>query len=79
MLELLASGLEIEHLLATPAFAAQLPAPPAAPLHLATDDELTQLGTLQTNAAALAVVRRPPETALPPNCPPPACCWPSTT
>ena len=69
MLELLASGLEIEHLLATPAFAAQLPAPPAAPLHPATDEELTQLGTLQTNAAALAVVRRPPEIALPPALP----------
>ncbi|WP_223649780.1 TrmH family RNA methyltransferase [Hymenobacter psoromatis] len=69
VLELLTSSLEVEHLLATPAFVAQLPAPPAAPLHLATDEELTQLGTLQTNAAALAVVRRPPEVALPPQLP----------
>lgn len=69
MLELLASGLEVEHLLATAAFAAHLPASPAFPLHLATEDELTQLGTLQTNAAALAVVRRPPAPALPPQLP----------
>ena len=69
MLELLGSGLEVEHLLATPAFAAQLPAPPAAPLHLATEEDLAQLGTLQTNAAALAVVRRPPASALPPRLP----------
>ncbi len=65
MLELLGSGLEIEHLLATPAFAGQLPPPPGLPVQLATEDELTQLGTLQTNAAALAVVRRPAEIPLP--------------
>ncbi|MGI4739739.1 MAG: TrmH family RNA methyltransferase [Janthinobacterium lividum] len=69
VLELLGSGLEIEHLLATPAFAQHLPAAPGWPLHLATEDELTQLGTLQTNAAALAVVRRPPTPALPPQLP----------
>ncbi|WP_460583393.1 TrmH family RNA methyltransferase [Hymenobacter arcticus] len=65
VLELLGSGLEIEHLLVTPAFAGQLPPTPGLPVQLATEDELTQLGTLQTNAAALAVVRRPPEIPLP--------------
>ncbi|QKG56365.1 RNA methyltransferase [Hymenobacter sp. BRD128] len=65
VLELLGSGLEIEHLLATPAFAPQLAGPRALPVQLATEDELAQLGTLQTNAAALAVVRRPPESELP--------------
>ena len=69
VLELLSSGLEVEHLLATPAFAEHLTTASGLPLHLATDDELTQLGTLQTNAAALAVVRRPPEIALPPALP----------
>lgn len=73
MLELLGSGLRIEHLLATPAFAEQLAGaralPPGVPLHLATEDELTQLGTLQTNAAALAVVPQPPAPALPPALP----------
>ena len=69
MLELLSSGLGIEHVVATTAFAEQLAAgrllPPGVPLHLATEDELTQLGTLQTNAAALAVVRQPAEPPLP--------------
>lgn len=69
VLELLASGLEIEYLLSTPAFAQQLAGHRHPPVQLATDDELTQLGTLQTNAAALAVVRRPPEIALPPALP----------
>lgn len=69
VLELLGSGLEIEHLLATPAFAEQLGGPRASALHLATEDELTQLGTLQTNAAALAVVRQPPAVPLPPALP----------
>ncbi|MGI4762923.1 MAG: TrmH family RNA methyltransferase [Janthinobacterium lividum] len=69
VLELLGSGLEIEYLLATPAFAPQLASPGRPPVQLATDDELTQLGTLQTNAAALAVVRRPPEIPLPPALP----------
>ncbi|NML64512.1 RNA methyltransferase [Hymenobacter sp. RP-2-7] len=58
VLELLGAGLAIEHLVATPAFAPQLAAA-RAPLHLASEEELTQLGTLQTNAAALAVVRQP--------------------
>jgi len=72
VLELLGSDLQIEHLLATPAFVAALPArarPPGLKTRVeiseASEDELTQLGTLQTNAAALAVVRRPPEIALP--------------
>ncbi|MVN75790.1 RNA methyltransferase [Hymenobacter sp. HMF4947] len=73
VLELLGSGLRIEHLLATPAFTEQLDStralPPGVPLHLATEDELTQLGTLQTNAAALAVVQRPTEPALPSTLP----------
>ena len=69
VLELLSSGLEIEHLLSTPAFAEQLAGHHLPPVQLATDDELTQLGTLQTNAAALAVVRRPPEIALAPALP----------
>ncbi|MGI4869798.1 MAG: TrmH family RNA methyltransferase [Janthinobacterium lividum] len=67
VLELLASGLHIEHIVATAAFAGQLPA--GLPLQLATEDELTQLGTLQTNAAALAVVSRPAELPLPPGLP----------
>jgi len=64
VLELLGSGLRIEYLLATPAFAERLPAAASLPLHLASEEELTQLGTLQTNAAALAVVQRPPEPPL---------------
>ncbi len=64
VLELLSSGLSIEHLVATPAFAEQLAAsravPPGVPLSLATEDELTQLGTLQTNTTALAIVAQPP-------------------
>jgi TrmH family RNA methyltransferase len=64
VLELLSSGLRIEYLLATPAFAERLPAAASLPLHLASEEELTQLGTLQTNAAALAVVHRPPEPPL---------------
>ena len=69
MLELLGAGLAIEHLVATPAFAPHLAAPPGVPLHLATEEELTQLGTLQTNAAALAVVRQPAAPPLPPALP----------
>ena len=68
VLELLDSSLDIEHLVATPAFAPQLAAA-RAPLHLAAEDELAQLGTLQTNAAALAVVRQPAELPLPPALP----------
>jgi TrmH family RNA methyltransferase len=73
VLELLGSGLVIEHLLATSAFADQLAAagslPASLPLSLASEDELTQLGTLQTNAAAIAVVHRPAEISLPPSLP----------
>ena len=73
MLELLSSGLSIEHLVATPAFAEQLTAsralPPGVPLSVASEDELTQLGTLQTNAAALAVVSQPAVPELPPTLP----------
>lgn len=73
VLELLGSGLRIEHVVATPAFAEQLGAsrllPPEVPLHLTSEDELTQLGTLQTNAAGLAVVQQPPVPALPPTLP----------
>jgi TrmH family RNA methyltransferase len=65
VLELLGSALEIEHLLATPAFAEHLTGGVRQTLHLASEDELTQLGTLQTNAAALAVVSRPAEPPLP--------------
>jgi TrmH family RNA methyltransferase len=69
VLELLGSGLEVEHLLATPAFAEHLAGQRASSLHLASEDELTQLGTLQTNATALAVVRQPPEVPLLPALP----------
>ncbi|RZK52481.1 MAG: RNA methyltransferase, partial [Hymenobacter sp.] len=69
VLELLGSGLRIEHLVATPAFAEQLAAsrllPAGVPLHLTTEEELAQLGTLQTNAAGLAVVQQPPVPPLP--------------
>lgn len=67
VLELLSSGLETEHVLATPEFAdqyrAQLPA--RVPLSLATEHELTQLGTLATNTTALAVARQPAAPPLP--------------
>ena len=70
MLELLAAGLPVEHLLAAPDFAAQLLEIPAGiAFHAVTPDELTQLGTLQTNAAALAVVPTPAEKLLPPALP----------
>ena len=67
--ELLSSGLEVEHLLLTAEFAAQLgPVPAAAPPPvLVSEAELTQLSTLSTNLTALAVARRPPETPLPPT------------
>ena len=69
VLELLSSGLEVEHLLLTPEFAAQLgPLPASAPPPvLVTEAELTQLSTLSTNLTALAVARRPAETPLPPT------------
>ena len=68
--ELLMSGLEVEHLLLTAEFAAQLapalrplPATIPAPV-LVSEAELTQLSTLSTNLTALAVARRPPERPL---------------
>ena len=69
VLELLSSGLEVEHLLLTPEFAAQAgPLPAGAPVPvLVSEAELTQLSTLSTNLTALAVARRPPETALSPT------------
>ena len=67
VLELLSSDLETEHVLATAEFAqqyrAQLPA--RVPLSLATEHELTQLGTLATNTTALAVARQPAALPLP--------------
>ena len=71
VLELLSSDLEAEQLLATPEFAAQCQAqlPPRVPLTLATEQELTQLGTLATNTTALAIARLPAPTDLPPTLP----------
>ncbi len=71
VLELLSSNLKAEHLLATPAFLAQNRAylPANVILTEASEQELTQLGTLATNTSALAVARLPPETALPPALP----------
>jgi TrmH family RNA methyltransferase len=71
VLELLSSDLETEHVLVTAEFAAQnrarLPAELA--LVVATEYELTQLGTLATNNTALAVGRLPAEKPLPPTLP----------
>ena len=71
VLELLSSDLETEHVLVTAEFAsqnhAQLPA--RLPLSIATEAELTQLGTLATNTTALAVARLPEEMPLPPTLP----------
>ncbi|MFC7668815.1 RNA methyltransferase [Hymenobacter humi] len=71
VMELLSSDLETEHVLLTAEFASQnreqLPA--GLPLVVATEYELTQLGTLATNNTALAVARLPPEKALPPTLP----------
>ena len=71
VLELLSSGLETEHVLATPEFADQYRAqlPPSLPLSLATEHELTQLGTLATNTTALAIARQPVAPPLPPTLP----------
>jgi TrmH family RNA methyltransferase len=71
VLELLSSGLETEHVLATPEFADQYRAqlPPSLPLSLATEHELTQLGTLATNTTALAIARQPTTPPLPPTLP----------
>lgn len=70
-MELLSSDLETEHLLVTTEFAAQnhaqLPARP--PLVIATETELTQLGTLASNTTALAVARLPTQTPLPATLP----------
>jgi TrmH family RNA methyltransferase len=71
VMELLSSDLETEHLLVTTEFAAQnhaqLPARP--PLVIATETELTQLGTLASNTTALAVARLPTQTPLPATLP----------
>ena len=71
VLELLSSDLETEHVLATADFVAQHRAqlPGQVPLTIATEYELTQLGTLATNTTALAVARLPSEKALPPTRP----------
>ncbi|WP_338074403.1 RNA methyltransferase [Hymenobacter busanensis] len=61
--ELLSSALTVERLLYTAEFAAENDVS-RVPADLATPDELTRLGTLQTNDAALAVVRIPDETPL---------------
>lgn len=67
VLELLSSDLETEHLLVTAEFADQNRArlPARLPLTLATEHELTQLGTLTTNTTALAIARLPEEPPLP--------------
>ena len=66
VLELLSSDLETEHLLVTAEFASQNHAwlPASLPLSIATEAELTQLGTLATNTTALAVARLPDEKPL---------------
>ncbi|WP_046242583.1 TrmH family RNA methyltransferase [Hymenobacter terrenus] len=66
VLELLSSDLETEHLLVTAEFAGQNQAqlPSRLPLTVATEQELTQLGTLATNTTALAVARLPTEQPL---------------
>ena len=71
VLELLSSDLETEHLLVTAEFASQNHAhlPPGLLPSLATEAELTQLGTLATNTTALAVARLPQEKPLPPTLP----------
>lgn len=71
VLELLSSDLELEHLLVTADFAAQNRAqlPAQLPVLVATEYELTQLGTLATNTTALAVARLPAEKPLPPTLP----------
>lgn len=67
VLELLSSDLETEHLLTTAEFADQNRArlPARLPLSLATEAELTQLGTLATNTTALAIARLPAGQPLP--------------
>jgi TrmH family RNA methyltransferase len=66
--ELLSSGLLTERLFITAEFAdknAHL-LPKGVPTELATEEELTKLGTLATNNTALAVARIPEETPLQP-------------
>ncbi|SFP88293.1 RNA methyltransferase [Hymenobacter arizonensis] len=71
VLELLSSDLETEHVLVTAEFASQNRAqlPERLALVIATEYELTQLGTLATNNTALAVARLPQEKALSPTLP----------
>ena len=71
VLELLSSDLETEHVLVTAEFASQNHAhlPASLPLSIATEAELTQLGTLATNTTALAVARLPEEKPLLPALP----------
>ena len=71
VIELLRSDLETEHLLLTAEFADQNRAhlPAHLSLSIATESELTQLGTLAANTTALAVARLPAEKPLPPTLP----------
>jgi len=71
VLELLSSNLETEHVLATLEFIDQNRAqlPRQVPLAVATEQELTHLGTLATNTTALAVVRLPSPLPLLPTVP----------
>lgn len=67
VLELLASGLVTERVFLTPEYAEKMPPLPAAvPYELATEDELTRLGTLATNTTALAIAQLPSESPLSP-------------
>ncbi|WP_317129491.1 RNA methyltransferase [Hymenobacter jeollabukensis] len=67
--ELLSSELQPERLLLTAEFAADpgLRLPPGVPVDVVSAEELTRLGTLQTNDAGLAVVRTPAELPLRPQ------------
>ncbi|MCC3159003.1 RNA methyltransferase [Hymenobacter sp. 15J16-1T3B] len=67
--ELLSSELQPERLLLTAEFAAQpgLRLPPGVPVDVVSGEELTRLGTLQTNDAGLAIVRTPDEPPLRPQ------------
>ena len=71
VLELLSSDLETEHLLVTAEFADQNRAclPARSPHTVATETELSQLGSLTSNTTALAVARLPAEKVLPPTLP----------
>ena len=65
--ELLSSGLITEHVFLTPDYAATFSSKLLAnhPHTLASEDELTRLGTLATNTTALAIARQPTELPLP--------------